>query len=70
MSRREDSVDANVIAAMVHEYFNEGSKLAATTLKIYLENDTNSREDAVKLCNSIIDDAEKTISTIHKGLEE
>ena len=64
----EVSVNPDVIAGIIHDYYNTGIKLAATTIKNYLENIMNSREDAIKLCEGMINDANKTIEEIHERL--
>lgn len=61
-------VDPEVIAGMIREHYDSGQKLVATTIKNFLDNILNSREDAIKLCDSIIKDAEKEIEVIHKKL--
>lgn len=68
----EVSVNPEVMAGVIHDYYNSGIKLAATTIKNYLENIMNSREDAIELCNKMIDDANQTIAEIHEklGVEE
>ena len=68
----EVSVNPEVMAGVIHDYYNSGIKLAATTIKNYLENIMNSREDAIELCNKMIDDANRTIAEIHEklGVEE
>lgn len=68
----EVSVNPEVMAGVIHDYYNSGIKLAATTIKNYLENIMNSREDAITLCNKMIEDANQTIAEIHKklGVEE
>ena len=66
------SVNPDVMAGIIHDYYNSGIKLAATTIKNYLENIMNSREDAIKLCDKMIEDANQTIAEIHEklGIEE
>lgn len=68
----EVSVNPEVMAGVIHDYYNSGIKLAATTIKNYLENIMNSREDAITLCNKMIEDANQTIAEIHEklGVEE
>ena len=68
----EVSVNPEVLAGVIHDYYNSGIKLATTTIKNYLENIMNSREDAIELCNKMIDDANQTIAEIHEklGVEE
>ena len=64
----EVSVTPEVMASVIHDYYNSGIKLATTTIKNYLENIMNSREDAIKLCDKMIEDANRTIAEIHKKL--
>lgn len=64
----EVSVNPEVMAGVIHDYYNSGIKLAATTIKNYLENIMNSREDAITLCNKMIEDANQTIAEIHEKL--
>ena len=64
----EVQVDPDVIAGMIRENYDSGQKLAAETIKKFLENVLNSREEAIKLCNDIIEDAENEIKAIHKKL--
>ena len=64
----EVSVNPEVMAGVIHDYYNSGIKLAATTIKNYLEDIMNSREDAIELCNKMIDDANQTIVEIHEKL--
>lgn len=64
----EVSVNPEVMAGVIHDYYNSGIKLAATTIKNYLENIMNSREDAITLCNKMIKDANQTIAEIHEKL--
>ena len=64
----EVSVNPEVMAGVIHDYYNSGIKLAATTIKNYLENIMNSREDAITLCDKMIEDANRTIAEIHKKL--
>ena len=68
----EVSVNSEVMTGVIHDYYNSGIKLATTTIKNYLENIMNSREDAIELCNKMIDDANQTIAEIHEklGVEE
>ena len=68
----EVSVNPEVMVGVIHDYYNSGIKLAATTIKNYLENIMNSREDAIKLCNKMIEDTNQTIAEIHEklGIEE
>lgn len=61
-------VDPDVIAGMIRENYDSGQKLAAETIKKILENVLNSREEAIKLCDDIIKDADKEIEAIHKKL--
>lgn len=61
-------VDPDVIAGMMREHYDSGQKLVAETIKKFLDNILNSREDAIKLCNDIIQDAENDIEAIHKKL--
>lgn len=70
MDRKDEELDGNVFAAMLREYYDNGSKLTATTIKSYLENDNNSREEAIKLCDMIIEDANSEILSIHASLDE
>ena len=72
IQNEEVSVNPEVMAGVIHDYYNSGIKLAATTIKNYLENIMNSREDAITLCNKMIDDANQTIAEIHEklGVEE
>ena len=65
---KEVQVDPDVIAGMIRENYDSGQKLAAQTIKNFLDNILNSREDAIKLCEDIIKDAEKEIEAIHKKL--
>lgn len=71
-NEEEVSVNPEVMAGVIHDYYNSGIKLAATTIKNYLENIMNSREDAIKLCDKMIEDANQTIAEIHEklGIEE
>ena len=55
---------------MLRECQDDGSKLAATTIKSFLENNNNSREEAIKLCDMIIEDANSEILSIHMSLDE
>lgn len=64
----EVSVNPDIMVGIIHDYYNTGIKLAATTIKNYLENIMNSREDAIKLCDGMIDDANRTIEEIHERL--
>lgn len=64
----EVSVNPEVMAGVIHDYYNSGIKLAATTIKNYLENIMNSREEAIELCNKMIDDANQTIAEIQEKL--
>ena len=64
----EVSVNPDAMAGIIHDYYNSGIKLATTTIKNYLENIMNSREDAIKLCDKMIEDANRTIAEIHKKL--
>lgn len=69
INENEDvSVNPDVMVGIIHDYYNTGIKLAATTVKNYLENIINSREDAIKLCEKMINDADKTINEIHERL--
>ena len=69
INENEDvSVNPDVMAGTIHDYYNTGIKLAATTVKNYLENIMNSREDAIKLCEGMINDANMTIEEIHERL--
>ena len=69
INENEDvSVNPDVMAGIIHDYYNTGIKLAATTVKNYLENIMNSREDAIKLCEGMINDANRTIEEIHERL--
>lgn len=65
---KEVQVDPDVIAEMIRENYDSGQKLAAQTIKNFLDNILNSREDAIKLCEDIIKDAEKEIEAIRKKL--
>ncbi len=65
---KEVQVDPDVIAGMIRENYDSGQKLAAQTIKNFLDNILNSREDAIKLCEDIIKDAEKEIEAIRKKL--
>lgn len=47
----EVSINPEVMAGVIHDYYNSGIKLAATTIKNYLENIINSREYAITLCD-------------------
>lgn len=68
-NKNEDvSVDPEVMTGIIYDYYHSGIRLAAETIKNFLENIINSREDAIKLCNKIIEDADKTISKIHGRL--
>ena len=58
-------VDPDVIAGMIRENYDSGQKLAAETIKKFLDNVLNSREEAIKLCDDIIKDADKEIDAIH-----
>lgn len=58
-------VDPDVIAGMIRENYDSGQKLAAETIKKFLDNVLNSREEAIKLCDDIIKDADKEIEAIH-----
>lgn len=58
-------IDPDVIAGMIRENYDSGQKLAAETIKKFLDNVLNSREDAIKLCDDIIKDADKEIDAIH-----
>ena len=64
----EVSVNPEVMAGVIHDYYNSGIKLTATIIKNYLENIINSREDAIKLCDKMIEDANQTIAEIHERL--
>ena len=69
INENEDvSVNHDVMAGIIHDYYNTGIKLAATTVKNYLENVMNSREDAIKLCEGMINDANRAIEEIHERL--
>ena len=64
----EVQVDPDVIAGMIRENYDSGQKLAAESIRNFLDNVSNSREDAIKLCDEIIKDAEREIEAIHKKL--
>lgn len=65
---KEVQVDPDVIAGMMREHYDSGQKLVAETIRKFLDNILNSREDAIKLCDDIIKDAEREIKAIHKKL--
>lgn len=65
---KEVQVDPDVIGGMMREHYDSGQKLVAETIRKFLDNILNSREDAIKLCDDIIKDAEREIEAIHKKL--
>ena len=44
----EVSVNPEVMAGVIHDYYNSGIKLTATIIKNYLENIINSREGSCR----------------------